>query len=180
MNMLNLLKLLFEFLYVGLLSFGGGYATIPLIENRIISAHQWINLSEFVDMITISQMTPGPLTVNVSTFVGYNFAGVMGSITATLGSAIPGVLLTLFMIKQYDKHQNSKIWNTILKSLRISAAALIAIATVQIVRLVFVEAFSNSIVQIFFTAVLLLITVKKKLDPLVVLFISAIFGLIFF
>ena len=113
--MLNLIKLLFEFLYVGLLSFGGGYATIPLIENRIISVHEWINLSEFVDMITISQMTPGPLTVNVSTFVGYSFMGVIGSITATLGSAVPGVLLTLFMINQYDKHKDSKIWNTILK-----------------------------------------------------------------
>ena len=177
--MINLIKLFFEFVYVGLLSFGGGYATIPLIENRIISVHHWISIREFVDMITISQMTPGPLTVNVSTFVGYTFAGPLGSIVATLGSAIPGVLMTLFMIHQYDKHHNSKLWHTILKSLRISAAALIAIATVHIGRLVFVESISNSLLQILFTLALFLIAIKKNIDPLIILLISAIFGFIF-
>ena len=178
--MINLTKLFFEFIYVGLLSFGGGYATIPLIENRIIAVHHWISLREFVDMITISQMTPGPLTVNVSTFVGYTFAGPPGSIVATLGSAIPGVLMTLFMIHQYEKHHNSKIWNTILKSLRISAAALIAIATVHIGRLVFNEAISSSLIEIIFTIGLVLIALKKNTDPLVILLISAIFGFVFF
>ena len=175
----NLIKLLAEFLYVGLLSFGGGYATIPLIENRIIAVHHWISLNEFVDMITISQMTPGPLTVNVSTFVGYTFKGVLGSVVATLGSAIPGVLMTLFMINQYEKHQNSHLWKTILKSLRISATALIAIATIHIGRLVFVEAISKSMIQIIFTIVLFGFTLRKNIDPLLVLLISAIFGLIF-
>lgn len=178
-RMLNIIKLFAEFVYVGILSFGGGYATIPLIENRIIAVHEWINLSEFVDMITISQMTPGPLTVNVSTFVGYTFAGEIGSIVATLGSAIPGVLMTLFMINQYEKHHDSKLWNVILKSLRISAAALIAIATVHIGRLVFVEAISNSMIQIIFTIILFGITVRKNVDPLLVLLISAIFGFVF-
>lgn len=177
--MFKLVKLFLEFIYVGVLSFGGGYATIPLIENRIISVHHWINLREFVDMITISQMTPGPLTVNVSTFVGYTFAEIPGAIIATLGSAIPGVLMTLFMINQYEKHHDSKLWKTILKSLRISAAALIAIATVHIGRLVFVEALSNSTTRILFTAVLFLISMRKKLDPLLVLFISATFGFLF-
>lgn len=177
--MSNLIKLFFEFLYVGLLSFGGGYATIPLIENRIISLHQWIDLREFVDMITISQMTPGPLTVNVSTFVGFTYAGVIGSVVATLGSALPGVIMTVLMIHQYDKHRDSKLWNIILKSLRISAAALIAIATIHIARLVFVEAISNSIIQIVFTLTLFIIAFKKNVDPLIILLISAIFGLIF-
>ena len=177
--MIELFKLFYEFIYVGVLSFGGGYATIPLIETRIISTHHWIGLKEFVDMITISQMTPGPLTVNVSTFVGYTFKGIPGSIIATLGSAIPGVLLTLFLIKQNDKYTNSKLWQIVLKSLRISAAALIAIATVHIVRLVFVGTISNSFLQLAFTVVLFLITMKKKLDPLIVLTISAVFGFIF-
>lgn len=177
--MIELFKLFYEFIYVGVLSFGGGYATIPLIETRIISTHHWIGFKEFVDMITISQMTPGPLTVNISTFVGYTFKGIPGSVIATLGSAIPGVLLTLFLIKQNDKYTNSKVWQIILKSLRISAAALIAIATVHIVRLVFVDTFSASMIQFIFTAILFMVTVKKKLDPLVVLSISAIFGLVF-
>lgn len=174
--MIKILRLFGEFLYVGVFSFGGGYATIPLIEGRIISLHHWISLKEFVDMITISQMTPGPLTVNVSTFVGFSYASFTGAFAATLGSALPGVFMTLFMIKQYEKHQDSKIWDTLLKSLRVSAAALIGIATVHIGRLVFASAISSSFIQIAFVLILFLTSTKRNLDPLMVLLISAIFG----
>ena len=177
--MIEIIKLFIEFLYVGLLSFGGGYATIPLIENRIILIHKWINLKEFVDMITISQMTPGPLTVNVSTFVGHSFKGIPGAIIATMGSIIPGVLMTLFMINQYDKHKDSKTWAILIKSLRISSVALIMIATIHISRLVFPHSSLNTNKEITFTIMLFIIAIRKKIDPLIVLLISAVFGFIF-
>lgn len=175
----KLLLLLAEFIYVGLLSFGGGYATIPLIEERIISYHHWIDMGQFVDMITISQMTPGPLTVNISTFVGYTFMNVKGALIATIGSALPGVILTLLMIRLYEKYHSSKLWQTIIKSLRISAAALIAIATVHIFTLVFNISLSSSLFELGFTVLLLLVTLKFDFDPLLVLLISGLFGLFF-
>ena len=70
------IQLFFSFLQVGLFSFGGGYAAMPLIQGQVVTMHQWLSMSEFTDLITISQMTPGPIAVNSATFVGNKIAGV--------------------------------------------------------------------------------------------------------
>lgn len=82
------LQLFLSFLQIGLFSFGGGYAAMPLIQAQIVDAHGWLTMSEFTDLITISQMTPGPIAVNSATFVGINIAGIPGAIVATIGCHI--------------------------------------------------------------------------------------------
>ena len=83
------LQLFLSFLQIGLFSFGGGYAAMPLIQAQIVDAHGWLTMSEFTDLITISQMTPGPIAVNSATFVGINIAGIPGAIVATIGCILP-------------------------------------------------------------------------------------------
>ena len=79
------IQLFLSFVQIGALSFGVGYAAMPLIQNQVVDIHQWLTMTEFNDLITISQMTPGPIAVNSATFVGERLAGIPGAIVATLG-----------------------------------------------------------------------------------------------
>ena len=84
----DILSLLVSFLQVGLFSIGGGYATLPFIQKQVVDLKGWLTTGELTDMITISQMTPGPLAVNISTFVGVRIAGIGGAVAATAGCTI--------------------------------------------------------------------------------------------
>ena len=86
------LQLFLSFLQIGLFSFGGGYAAMPLIQDQVVTAHGWLSMPEFTDLITISQMTPGPIAINSATFVGMKIAGVPGAIAATVGCVFPPAL----------------------------------------------------------------------------------------
>ena len=83
------LELFWSFFQVGLFSIGGGYAAMPLIQAQVVDQHGWLSLSEFIDVITISQMTPGPIGINSATFVGIKIAGIGGALVATLGCVLP-------------------------------------------------------------------------------------------
>ena len=87
------LQLFFSFLKVGLFSFGGGYAAMPLIQEQIVTKHGWLNMVEFTDLISISQMTPGPIAVNSATFVGNKIAGITGALVATAGCIFPSCII---------------------------------------------------------------------------------------
>lgn len=174
--MMELIRLFIEFLYVGFFSLGGGYATIPLIQERIIDVHGWITTSEFIDMITISQMTPGPLTVNISTFVGLNIAGVLGALVATTGAALVGVSLTMLIYSSYKKVDTKDKWNLFLKSLRISSTALIMLATVSIFQLLLMPNNSFHALTLGVFVVLLLVSIKFKFETTHILLVSGIVG----
>ena len=90
-----ILDLFVTFLNIGLFSIGGGYATLPLIQQQAVVVHPWLTLQEFTDIITLSQMTPGPLAVNTSTFVGMRLGGLAGAIAATGGCVLCGILISL-------------------------------------------------------------------------------------
>ena len=100
-------ELLISFLQIGAFSIGGGYATLPLIQEQIVELHQWLTYKEFTDIITISQMTPGPLAVNGSTFVGLRIGGIPGAIVATFGCVISGILISLSLHRFFQKNFQS-------------------------------------------------------------------------
>ncbi len=100
------LDLFLSFFKIGLFSFGGGYAMIPLIQKEI-TRNGWITPSEFVDIIAIAEMTPGPIAVNSATFVGYKTAGLFGGLVATIGVALPSAMLIFLIadfIQKYKTH----------------------------------------------------------------------------
>src|SRR5574344_1572682 len=101
-----LLKLFLSFLQVGLFSVGGGYAAIPLIQYQIVEVHHLMTMEEFSDLITIAEMTPGPISINSSTFVGTRLSGVFGAIICTLGCIIPSFVICLILAYFYYKYRN--------------------------------------------------------------------------
>lgn len=87
------LELLWSFFQIGLFSIGGGYAAMPLIQHQVVELHPWLTMNQFADVMTISEMTPGPIAINCATFVGYRRGGFWGSVAATLGVVTPSFLI---------------------------------------------------------------------------------------
>jgi len=126
------LKLFWSFFQVGLFSFGGGYAALPLIEEQVITQNQWLSSAQFIDIITITEMTPGPIAINTSTFVGTQIAGVPGAIIATLGCILPSCFIVIILAKLYYKYKGIPLMQGILQGLRPAVVALIASAGLTI------------------------------------------------
>lgn len=127
-----ILKLFFSFIQVGLFSVGGGYAAIPLIQDQIVNVHHLMTLEEFSDLITIAEMTPGPISINSSTFVGTRLAGVFGSVLCTLGCIIPSFVICLTLAYFYYKYRDFSGVQRVLGALRPAVVALIASAGLSI------------------------------------------------
>ena len=94
-------QLFISFFQVGLLSVGGGYAAMPLIQSQVVVQHPWLTLSEFTDLITIAEMTPGPIGINSATFVGIRIGGILGALLASLGFILPGCLIGSLLANLY-------------------------------------------------------------------------------
>lgn len=130
------LQLFLSFLQIGLFSIGGGYAAMPLIQSQIVEKHGWITMSEYTDLITIAEMTPGPIAVNSATFVGNHIAGIPGSVAATFGCIFPACVICSLLFFIYYRYKNISLFQSILGSLRPVIVALIASAGLNILLLV--------------------------------------------
>ena len=126
------LELFWSFFQVGLFSIGGGYAAMPLIQTQVVDQHAWLTLNEFIDVITISQMTPGPIGINSATFVGIKIAGIGGALVATLGCVLPSCIIVLTLAHFYFKYQYLTAVRGILNGLRPAIIAMIASAGLSI------------------------------------------------
>ena len=96
-----MLSLYWAFFQVGLLAFGGGLAALPLIREQVVITHGWLNMAAFTDLVTIAEMTPGPIALNASTFVGMRVGGLFGSVIATLGCISPSLIIVLILARMY-------------------------------------------------------------------------------
>ena len=127
-----LLQLFWSFLQIGAFSFGGGYAAVPLIQSQIVDQHAWLAMSEFTDLITISQMTPGPIAINAATFVGIKIAGIPGALAATFGCILPSCIIVTLIARLYLKYRSLDLLQGVLASLRPAVVAMIAAAGISI------------------------------------------------
>ena len=123
---MTLLRLFWSFFQIGLFSFGGGYAALPLIQHQVVEQNGWLTISQFTDIITISQMTPGPIALNSATFVGIQIAGFPGALIATLGCILPSCIVALTLAWFYYKYRNLSLVKGVLQGLRPAVVALIA------------------------------------------------------
>ena len=126
------LELLWSFMQIGLFSIGGGYAAMPVIQSQVVDLHHWLTLEEFADVITIAEMTPGPIAINSATFVGIQVAGIPGAIVSTLGCVIPSCIIVLTLAFFYYKYKNLRMVQGVLEGLRPAIVALIASAGLSI------------------------------------------------
>lgn len=112
--MTTYIELFFAFLKIGAFSFGGGYAAMPLIQAQVIDRYGWLSTRDFTDLVTISQMTPGPIAVNAASFVGNLVGGIPGAVFATLGVILPSCIFVTVLAYLYNKYRNLTLMQGIL------------------------------------------------------------------
>ncbi|MDR1625738.1 MAG: chromate transporter [Spirochaetia bacterium] len=134
--MTAVLQLVWSFFKIGLFSYGGGYAMVPMMQGEI-AAHGWLPVREFADIVAISQMTPGPIAVNAATYIGYRVAGVFGSAAATLGVTLPSFILVVLVTHFLQKFKESRAVNSLLSGIRPATVGLIGAAVVFFARMSF-------------------------------------------
>ncbi|MBE5060401.1 chromate transporter [Megamonas rupellensis] len=178
------LELFWSFFQVGLFCVGGGYASMPLIQAQVIDIHAWLSMSEFIDIFTISQMTPGPIGINAATFVGMKVAGFLGAIVATLGFVTPSFILGIILAKLFFKYGNIGVIKGILNGLRPAVVALICSAGMSFIFLALfnTEKMPINVADIdylgLFVLIVAFIAVRKKVGIIKILAGSGVLGLI--
>ncbi len=130
--MREMVSLLLAFMQVGLFSFGGGYAVLPMIKEQVVDINGWLTTAEFADVVAISQMTPGPIALNAATFVGLRLGGVWGGVLASIGCVLPSCLIVLVLSGLYLKYRATAAVQGALDGLRPTAAGLIGTAAVSV------------------------------------------------
>lgn len=180
-----LLQLFWSFFQIGLFSIGGGYASLPLIEHQVVDVHGWLTASQLTDIVTISQMTPGPIALNAATFVGTRIGGLPGAIVATLGCVLPSCIIVLALAWVYTKYKDLGLLRGILAGLRPAVVALIASAglTILISALFVNDVLPHALSDVDGIAVVLfvlsLVILRKwKPDPILVMVGSGVIGAI--
>jgi len=178
------LRLFWSFFQIGLLSFGGGYAAMPLIQQQAVVENSWLTMQEFADIITIAEMTPGPIAVNSATFVGLKVAGLLGAVVATLGCVFPSCIIVLTLAYFYYKYRSLSLVQGVLSCLRPAVVALIASAGLSILLLcIFREGqLPSGVGDVSFTGILLfagaLFVLRKwKPNPIFVMLSAGIIGM---
>lgn len=178
-------KLFYSFLKIGLFTIGGGYASLPLIENEVVDSQGWLSLKEYTDIITISQITPGPIAINAATFVGTKVAGILGSIVATIGTVTPSVIIAIILAKIYYKYRSVDLMQGVLAGLRPAVVALIGSAGASLLVPAIFQSGGISLfgVNINIVALSLMIVAsvalrKWKIDPIWIIFICGVIGVL--
>ena len=173
------LQLFLSFLQIGALSFGGGYAAMPLIEAQIVTTHGWLTMTEFANLVTIAEMTPGPIAVNAATFVGTKIAGVPGALAATAGCILPACILVTLIAKLCLKYRSLCV---LLGSLRPAVVAMIASAGVTILLNAFwggrtIVPTQTNCLMIGIFALSFFLLRKTKLNPIAVMVLAGALNL---
>lgn len=180
------LTLFWTFLTIGALTFGGGYAMLPLIQSEV--AARWsdvISAESLVDFVAVSESTPGPFAINMATYVGSEVGGIFGAFCATLGVVLPSFVIILIVAKCYDRFRENRAVAGCMSGLKPAVVGLIANAIVGVFLTVFFPAgWQSSLFSApgfyFRTAVFALMTVLafKKVHPILIICISAVVGII--
>ena len=178
--------LFITFFKIGLFTFGGGYAMLPLIMQEVES-HGWMASEDLINFIAVAESTPGPFAINCATYVGSEMGGVLGSLCATLGVVMPSFIVILIVAKIYEKFKQSKLVKGAMCGLRPAAVGLIASAVLSAALEVFFPlGFTNLLATVtsleFISGIVifslsLFLILKKKLHPIYVILISAALGI---
>ncbi len=187
------LELFITFFYIGATTFGGGYAMIPLVREQVLE-HGWLTEAEFINMIAVAEATPGPVAINMATFIGSNKAGILGSALATLGVVLPSFLVILLIVSLIKNFLKYKAVDAFLGGVRPVVVGLITGTAItmllsNLLHLSLANAtfsFSPDLFGIIIFAILMTIsTVYKKIkkkapSPIIMILLSAALGIAFY
>ena len=181
------LELFWSFFQIGLFSIGGGYASIPLIQNQVVDIHAWLTMQEFADIMTIAEMTPGPIAINAATFVGIQTSGLAGALIATLGCIFPSCIIVTIFAYIYYHFRGLDVIQGILAGLRPTVVAMIASASASLMLLSFFgqRYFPDNFISTDYIAVMIfgisfIVLRKTKWNPIYVMLGAGVAGILFY
>lgn len=177
------LQLFYTFFKIGLFGFGGGYAMLSLIQGEVVVKHDWLTPQEFTDIVAISQMTPGPIGINTATYVGYTATqSIWGSATATFAVILPSFILMILISKFFIEYSNHPVVESIFSGLRPAVIGLIGSAALLLMNK---ENFNspqediyNFIISIILFVSVFISTYKFKMNPILLIILSALIGIL--
>jgi chromate transporter len=181
---MELFKIFFCFFEIGLFSFGGGYAAVPLIQSMVVERYHWLTVNEFINLITIAEMTPGPIVINAATFVGMKIDGFLEAVVSTLGSVVPSLIIVLLLSWLYKKYKELDIVKRILKRIRPLVVAMILSAGFSILVMALFKANDYQtinldniqVIEIVIFVVSLYLMRRYKVNPIMIIFGSVLVG----
>lgn len=181
------LELLWSFFQIGLFSIGGGYAAMHLIQHQVVDVHPWLTMTQFADIMTIAEMTPGPIAVNSATFVGIRVAGIIGSVAATAGCILPSCVIVMTLAYVYYRFRGLTMVQGVLAGLRPAVIAMIASAGISLVTLSFfgqrslpADLSGINDISVFIFAAGFLILRKWKVNPIQIMAGAGISGVLLY
>ena len=181
---MELLKIFFCFFEIGLFSFGGGYAAVPLIQSMVVERYHWLTVNEFINLITIAEMTPGPIVINAATFVGMKIDGFLEAVVSTLGSVVPSLIIVLLLSWLYKQYKDLDIVRRILKRIRPLVVAMILSAGFSILVMALFKANDYQtinldniqVIEVVIFAASLFLMRRYKINPIMIIFGSGLVG----
>lgn len=181
------LELFWSFFQIGLFSIGGGYAAMPLIQEQVVDIHPWLTMTQFADIITIAEMTPGPIAINSATFVGIQIAGLPGALVATLGCVVPSCIIVMTLAYVYYRFRGLRMVQGVLAGLRPAVIAMIASAGLSLFSLAVYgqRSFPENLLSLDVVAVVIfglacLLQWKGKRSPIQVMLLSGLLGVVLY
>ncbi|WP_353093699.1 chromate transporter [Tissierella praeacuta] len=169
------MKLFWVFFKIGAFTIGGGYAMLPLIQREVVDENRWLTTEEFIDILAIAEVTPGPVAINTSTYVGYKVAGFKGAMFCTLGTIIPSFTIILLVVKFFWGFRQNPIVEKVFLGIRPAVAALIFSAVYKLGK--------NMKLNIFVIAGALLTVLGVfvfNVSPIIIILIAAFGSIIYF
>lgn len=169
------LTLFLTFFKIGLFSFGGGYAMLPLISREVVTRHGWLTMGQFTDIIAISQVTPGPIAINTATYIGYTITNsVFGSFLATFGVTLPSITVMVLLLKLVEKYRHLDFIEYAFKGLKIIIIGLIFGAALLLMNKENLIDYKSYIIMIL----ALIANFKYKVSAIPLILTAAVIGLI--
>jgi chromate transporter len=162
------------FAKIGAFTLGGGYAMVPLIQSEVVDKKEWVKKDEFIDILAVAQSTPGALAVNMASFIGYRLKGVAGAVSATLGCVLPSFITILIIAAFFTRVMGQRIVERAFMGIRPAVAALIAFSVIKIAK-------TSNIKPLWYivSAVAVLFIIFVDMDPILIILLSGVFGVIF-
>ncbi|MCX7796864.1 MAG: chromate transporter [bacterium] len=168
-----LISIFTVFFKIGAFTWGGGYAMLPLIKNEVVEKKGWISSEDFIDGIAVSQSLPGPIAINIATYVGHKLCGKLGSLMALAGAILPSFISILIIAMFFLRFRDLKLVQNFFKGANPAIVALIASAVIDIGKSAL-----KRYRELIITMVLFLLLVYFKIHPILAILISAILGII--
>lgn len=177
------LDLFLTFFKIGLFTFGGGYAMLPFIQEEV-KLHGWMTDAELINFVAVSESTPGPFAVNISTYVGIETGGIFGAMCATLGVVLPSFIVILIVAKCYEKFKSSKVVSGCMSGLKPAVIGLMGSAALSIAQTVFFPtaiSFASILTFGFISSLvifaIMMVLALKKTNPIIIIVLSAVLGI---